>query len=69
MKVYSVSPGIVNFSKNAKMWFFDIVGKTELWPTGQVLFRSDAIYPTANAAKQAMREKVASERKRHCIGV
>jgi predicted Rdx family selenoprotein len=66
MKVLDVNPGVVRWNDDGTRFAYTLryygVGTT--WET-----RSDFDFPSANAAKQAMREKVAHERKRHGVNL
>lgn len=59
MKVTSVNPGVVTTDITGSYGF-------TYWVNGLTCFSTQR-FDTAAAAKQAMREKVAQERKRHLI--
>ena len=63
MKVITVNPGIVKWNTEGKFAY------TLRYYSGDAKWEksSDFDYASANAAKQAMREKVAHERKRHGV--
>lgn len=56
MKVLSINPGTVFPDKGGFSYSYSLNGK---------LILCENIFSTASAAKQAMREKVSHERKRH----
>lgn len=62
MKYRAINPGKVapvGFEWKYSIIYSHSYGANERW--------SDDSYFTASAAKQAMREKVAQERKKHCV--
>lgn len=62
MKVLEVRPGNVVHNSGMNKWEYTYY---LVRPDKKVLRWSKPDYTTANSAKQAMREKVAHERKRH----
>lgn len=62
MKILSVNPGKAYY--HLDRWGYYIILQTV---HGREEYHSDILYDSASAAKQAMREKVAQERKKHCV--
>lgn len=63
MKILAVVPGHVKIAERG--WKYTITQMVE--NKGYLHVPSDTSYPTASAAKQAMRERVAFLRKKHCV--
>lgn len=62
MKVRAVNPG--HISLDGDKWRYSIIYSHSHGAHEQL---SDNSYHSPNTAKQAMREKVAQERKKHCV--